>query len=352
LTGITAVTTLTPAGGDRRHLGVTGHVSGLTYSTTFPGGDDLMTCLYDAPRQPRPAAIEPGRTVRLDRAGGRIWEGRLDQPEPAAGGWQVSAHGRGTYAALYRNYYTGTYDADGPVDAAITRGLPWTNPGLSGAGLDTSQPPDPASGTLADHLDAVCGKVTKAWTVSLRGELSTVALPTTPTRLLVLAEPPGRSLAGYVNRLYVRYLSGTDKYSTTSVVNQASIDRYGVTEDYVDFADAGVLTSSAAQSKASAILAQYQAAAWAGPFTVHHGSYLTMGQVEVDLACERAGEVVQIVFAGPAAVGEVAAGVPVTFIVGQAEYSQDDAALTLTPMATVYGNLADLMAKLGPRPKT
>jgi hypothetical protein len=338
-----------PGDPGRLHPGTAGVVAGLKHSTILPGGDDQcsFTLLTGGPG--RPAAIRPGRWLVLSAAG-QLWAGRLDEPLPAPGGWQVNAHGQGTMGAQWQAYWTGTYDGDGPIDAAITRGLPWVNGGITASGIDATQIPDPAQPSIADHLTAITDPVTKAWQVDRRGVVATIPLPVTPTRLLILSAPAGRSVADVITRLWIRYQSATDKYATTSVVNQAADDDAGTTERFADFADAGVMTQAAAQSRGTAILAKYTAAGWAGPLTATASHYLTMAGTEVDLACERAGEVVKMIFAGPASEAEWAAGIPPTFIAGHTEYDWDTGTLTIDPLDTVRRSLPDLLTAAA-RPK-
>jgi hypothetical protein len=339
--------TTAPDGSDRQHLGELGHISALKHSTILPGGDDQCSFTFQARRPGRPSALRMGRWLTLSLAGVQ-WFGRLDEPSPNLGGWSVSAHGRGTFGSLYQAYYTGTYDGDGPVDAAISRGLPWIADTID-ASIDSQQIPDPASITLEEHLTAVTDPLGKIWRVTTGGtpgrNLSIAGIGQAPSRLLVLNSPAGRATGDVVTRLYIRYLSGTDKYSTTSVVNQAADDEFGTTERFADFSDAGVMSAATAQSRGNGLLAKYLSAAWAGPFTATHGQWLTLQGAALDLATARAnGAVAQMMFAGPASEGEWAAGLIPQFILGATEYDWDAEALTLTPLNSVRNSLPDLLS--------
>lgn len=342
--------TARPDGTDRQHLGYIGHIALAKHSTTLPGGDDQMSLTLLCQSPGRPGAIRAGRTVTLT-AGGLLWTGRLDEPLPAPGGWQVSAHGQGTFGANWQAYYPAKYGGNAPVDQAISRGLPWVNAGLEAHGIDAQQLPDPAQPTIEEHLTAITDPMTKTWQVSRDGVVDTIALPSAPTRLVVLTKPAGRSLAEVVTKLWIRYQSGTDKYSTTSVENAAAAADAGTTERFADFSDAGVISQSTAQSRGSAILAKYTAAGWAGPITVPQGRVLTLAGAEVDLATERAGEVYKPLFAGPASEGEWA-GLPPYFVTAQAEYDWEAGTIALTPLESVRRSLSDLLSALAPKPKT
>jgi hypothetical protein len=337
-------------GTDRRHLGEIGHITGLKHSTTLPGGDDQCSLVLLSTQAGRPAAIRPGRTLTLSQAG-LLWTGRLDEPVPQEGGWQVQAHGTGTFGSLWQAYYTGKYGGDNPVDAAISRGLPWINDGLD-ASIDSTQIPDPAADSIADHLTAITDPVTRTWRITRTGHLTTLLIPTTPSRLLVLEQAAARALAEVPTRLWIRYQKKAGVYDTTYVDNATAAGEFGVTERYADFGDAGVMTASAAQARASKILAKYQAVGWVGPLTATAGRYLTITGAEVDLANERACEVVQPVFAGPASEGEWVAGYPPTFVTGQCEYDWDAETLQLTPWESARRSLSDLLSDLAPKAKT
>jgi hypothetical protein len=337
------VTTL-PDGSDRQSLGALGHVSGLKHSTSLPGGDDQVSFTLYPLRAGRPPAIRVGRLLTISLAGGPVWRGRLIEPTPSGGAWSVAATGWGTFGALWQAYYTGKYDGDGPVDEAISRGLPWVNGGITASGIDATQVPDPAQPTIADHMAAITDPMTKTWQVDLQGVVRTAALPTAPTRLLVLEEPAGRSVTEIIDRLWIKYeTTKAGVYATTSVVTQPAIDDFGTTERFADFSDAGSMSAATAQSRGAKLLARYTAAGWSGSFATTRGRYLTITGAEVDPAAERAGEVARMIFAGPSSEAEWAAGIPPTVVVGGTEYDWDNEVLTLTALDSVRRSLTDLL---------
>src|SRR5215467_11580889 len=93
------VRTMKPDGTDRRYLGVAGPVSALRYSYSLPGGCDQMSCLLQAEPDRLVQALKPGRIVEVVLGASVVWDGKLDQPSPAADGWQVAAHGSGTWGS-------------------------------------------------------------------------------------------------------------------------------------------------------------------------------------------------------------------------------------------------------------
>src|SRR5580704_12099364 len=82
-----------------RWLGTLGHVTGLQYSYACPGGCDQMSCTLEISARERTDAMNPGRFVQVIRGASVIWSGKLDEPQPSATGWQITAHGSGTYGA-------------------------------------------------------------------------------------------------------------------------------------------------------------------------------------------------------------------------------------------------------------
>src|SRR6266568_1727517 len=127
------VVTLTPAGTDQRLLGQFGHVSGLTYSFSCPGGADTLSCTLQVSARDRPEALNPGRIVRVFRGAGSVWDGKLLEPTYGSDGWNITARGSGTLGSDFDAVYTGNWGVssfDNAVNAAITRGLRWINPGI------------------------------------------------------------------------------------------------------------------------------------------------------------------------------------------------------------------------------
>ena len=109
------------------------------------------------------------------------------------------------------------------------------------------------------------------------------------------AGPPGRTLAGYYNRLYLRYQvtadgnGGTATYANAHVENPASARRFGELEGYGDWSQAGVADDLKALGWARGVLAAYQSASYTTAFAVTPGQVLTLGGTPVDLGTERAG---------------------------------------------------------------
>ena len=69
--------------------------------------------------------------------------------------------------------------------------------------------------------------------------------------------------------------------------NAASQAVHGVMEAYEDLSSAGVIDSGTAQAAGQSVLAAYQRATYAGPFTIRQGQLLTMGGTPIDIGAER-----------------------------------------------------------------
>ena len=343
--GVSQVLSISQDGTSRRWLGELGNVTSLVYSYVLPGGPDQMTALLQVPATLRTDCLNPGRTVLIVRGGSVVWQGKLDEPAPSASGWAVSAHGIGVQGADFDAIYT-TWDQNDALNQAISRGLPWTNPGVSPTGVWLGQQPDSGSITITDYLNQICTYGGLTWSVGRGGVLSVYPLPTEVTRLLVCTTPVTRTIAADVNVLNLRYQTSADTataatYALTQASLPESIAVHGVMENYADLSAAGTLTTAVAQSIGAYVLSRYNRANFAGPFTVSAGQYLTTGGTPVDLGCEQAGEVCQLMLTDFGYGGEVTAA-PVTFIVGA--YSYDDVAQTAT--VTPFQSVADTISGL------
>ena len=347
-----------------QYLGTLGLVTALTYSFTLPGGADKLTCTVQVPASYRTQLLNPGWQVRVTRGGHVVWTGRMDEPVPTPSGWQVTAVGDGQRGRDFRAYYTSAWPAGEPdqaVNNAISRGLPWVNPGIgTPPGIWLGQAQDPASSTIADLLNLACTRGALTWYASSQPggqpgtDLSVYPLPTAVNRLLVVTDPAPRTLGGDINTIFLRYqvtaasssASGTQQatYGTTTVQNAASVAAHGVTEEYVDLSSAGVMSAGAAQAVGNNVLALYQRASFAGPFTAARGQLLNAGGAPVDPGTDQAGTVVRLILTDYGYGGEVAPGSPVTFITGG--YSWDDFAqkATITPYQALDESLSGLLS--------
>ena len=317
-------------------LGELGPVTGLKHSWTVPGGDEQMSCTLMREPVFRHPALNPGRMVEVIHGGSVAWTGKLDEPQQAQGGWTVTAHGAGTWAGEWDAIYTTWTNQNDAVNQAVSRGLPWVNPGITSS-VYLGQPVDSGSVKLDALLNTMCSRAALTWWVGQWRTLTVTAIPSVVNRLLVCAVPTPRTLAGDINVIILRYQSSLDGsplvYATTEVGNLASIAAYGRIESYEDVSSAGHQTAAAVQGLGNAVLAKYQRASYAGPFDVAPGQLLTVGGQPVDLAVQDPGMVCQLVLLDAGYGGEVAPG-RVTFPVGRLEYDDDTGTAQVTPWAS------------------
>jgi hypothetical protein len=358
--GHTSVATYDASGSNCRWLGALGSVTPAVYSYALPGGCDQLSCVLQREPTFRTDAMNPGRIVRAFRGGSCIWNGTLLEPTWSTNGWNITAIGSGNWGVNYSAIYSTWTNQNDAVNEAISRGLPWSNPGIP-SGVWLGQQVDSGAQTIADLLNLYCTMGNYVWYVGRNNVLSVYQLPVTggvlasgraaPTRILTCTTPVPRTLGGDINVINIRYetsadgSSGAATYALTSVVDQASINQYGRLETYLDLSSVGVMSTSAAQAVGNNVLLQYQRAYFAGPFVVHFGEYLMPGGQPVDLGCEQAGQVAQLVMLDFGYGGEVIPD-PVTFLVGGLQY--DDSALTasITPYQYLDTSLSGLLGTL------
>jgi hypothetical protein len=317
-----------------------------------------MSCLLQADPVSRAPALHAGRRVTVHIAPGCVWDGQLDEPSPAQDGWTITAHGAGTFGAQFDASYSGAWGSASPddvVNSAIGRGLRWVNPGIgTPSGIWLGSAPDPGSTKIDALMNLLCSRGALVWDVASAPGANTVTvrpLPTAVTRLLVAVAPAPVTAAELVNAIEIRYCTKADDnatggtpatFTTTWVTSDGLIDAYGRNEEYLDLSNAGVLSLSSAQARGGYILRRYYQAAYAGPLAVMPGQYLTVDGTPVALACEHAGEVVQLVLADG---GQVDLGVPTTFVVGGYAYDDDTGAAAVTPLGTGRFDFAGLAAR-------
>ena len=361
--GTSQVAVAPPGSSSWRYLGQVGEITALTYSFACPGGADKMSCTVMAPATYRTDLFNPGWQVKIVRGGTTIWTGKLDEPTATRGGWNLTAVGDGARGQDFRAVFSSTWPAGEPdqiVNNAISRGLPWVNTGIgTPTGAWFGQAQDSASGTVTDILNLICTRGGLTWYVNsqpggaIGSDISVFPLPVTPNRLLVVTDPVSRTLGGDINTIFIRYQvtdassagGGANQqatYATTSVQNAASVAAHDVIETYVDLSSAGVMTASAAQAVGNQVLAVYQRASFAGPFTGSYGQLLNTGGQPIDPGMDQAGTVVKLILTDFGYGGEVTPAMPITFLVGG--YTWDDFAQKF--QVTAYQNLDQSLSGL------
>jgi hypothetical protein len=362
LPGSSQVAVAPPGSSNWQWLGTLGHVTALTYSYVCPGGADKLTMTILVPPAYRTQLFNPGWQVKVTRGGHQVWAGKLDEPQPSPQGWTLTAVGNGNRGTDYLAVYSGTWPAgqpDNAVNAAITRGLPWGNPGIgSPAGIWLGQSVDSGAQTITGLLNLVTSRGGLTWYVNSQpgglygsDDLSVFPLPTTPNRLLVVTTPVARTLGGDVNTIYIRYQSGSESattgttatYSTVTAVNAQSVAAHGTLEQFIDISDAGLLTSAAAQAVGTNALLLFQRASFAGPFQASYGQLLNIGGAPIDPGTDQSATMVRVLLYDYGLGGEVVPG-PITWITGAYEWDDFKMVATLTPMQVLDQSLSSLLS--------
>jgi hypothetical protein len=345
------VQTTRPDGSGPRWLGALGHVANLTYSYSAPGGADQMSCTLQLPPSYRTDALDPGRRVNIIRGGGVVWSGKLNEPVPAVDGWAVAGHGTGTEGTDFAAIFT-TWGFNDAINQAIARGLRWLNPapGITAGWL--AQQPDSGSLTITDFLNLITVQSGQLWNIDRWNRLSVFPLPNVVNRLLVSTSPVTRTVANDITTVFLKYEASDDgqgntTYNVTDAFSQANINRHGPVEVYSDLSSAGVMTQAAATAVGTNVLARYQRASFAGPFTVRYGQLLTTGGTPVDLGCERAGTVARLLVTDAPFGGEDFAGL-IQFIVGNYVYSDETGTAQITPLQAARTDFASLLSLVLP----
>ena len=356
-TQATQIVTYDPASMSPRWLGMLGAVSQTRYSYVCPGGPDQLSCVLALEAFQRTDALNPGRIVKAWRGGSCVWDGQLDEPNPGSDGWEITATGAGNFGASFAavSQPSGMFRNEA-IDAAIARGLRWVNPGISSAiGFIPATPPDQGSVMISDWLGTITQQAGLLWYIGRNNYLNVFGYPSpyTPTRYIITRTPPARSVAGFINTLWYKYLSATSKngnqtYTYSSVQNSDSIRLHQPMEGYIDMTNAGQLTATQAQNNANNVLGRYNGVSFAGPITVGPGDYTTIGGTPVDLGCEQAGEVAKVLVTDTGYGGQVRPG-PLGFIVGQYEYNDDGQTADITPIQSYRTDLGTLIAVTIPK---
>lgn len=222
LPGSSQVAVAPPGSTNWQWLGTLGQVTALTYSYVCPGGADKMSMTIMCPASYRTQLFNPGWSVKIVRGGHDIWHGKLDEPQPSPSGWTLTAVGNGNRGADFLAVYSGTWPAgqpDASINGAITRGLPWVNPGIgSPSGIWLGQSVDNGAQTVAALLNLVTSRGGLTWYVNSQPGGFTEATTLASSRSLPCRTgsswPPPR-LAGPWAETSTRSSSGTRCLPTT-----------------------------------------------------------------------------------------------------------------------------------------
>jgi hypothetical protein len=317
-------------------------ISGLRYSTSYPGGDVSASCSLTALPDLSHLGLRAGRKFIIQSGAANRWQGFLDEalrPSTPGAPWQLTATGLAGLVARDQWDTDGNgYSLNAGVDAAISRGLQWTRPAaLSSVTASTPQ----SQLSLNQALSAVGKAAGTVWALSASGAITMAAPPTAPTYALRATQPLAPKLTGWTQAVGVYQLtSSTVGWVTTS--NAAAIAKFGNREGTYDMTNLGVITSGTASGYLATWLATNLAApTYTDAILVQNGQLRTVTPAggghpqamggPVDLGTVRAGCLVQILDSDPSHANLLAPG-QMNMLVGGTEYDVDNDLLTLTPV--------------------
>jgi hypothetical protein len=325
-----------PQGGDRVWLDGLGIVTGLTYSSTYPGGPDQASWNLLVPEAFEHRALTPGRRIEVINGASRVWRGRLQEPTPGTP-WNCAAVGIGAEGTSYRAYAPTSNNAlalNEVVDQAIARGLPWKRSGTLPTETGTNQ--GSASMTVTDALNQVADDNNLYWRVDATGSLTMGGSPPNATHLFFAVDTAGaRTLNGYVTTIFVHYTDSTSKtVKTVMSSNAAAAAKFGVIEDEFDLSGVGSMSATHAQQYADSLITKIGPHTYfSDQYTATYGQLCNIGGQPVDLATAYAGMDLRVHYVAPSATGEVYPGQAADVLIGAVQYDSDNDTLTLTPVA-------------------
>ncbi len=335
-------------------LGKVAVVSGLTWTTCWPGGDLEATANLTAAPDLVHRALTPGRRATITCGGANRWQGNLD--EPARGNpWQLHLTGTAGLASQfgagqYARYGGGTnppINVDAIVDDAASRGLPYTRGGATlgpPAGFASS-----SSGTVAQALADYGIATGTVW--SLRPQpaggpalITMGTIPTTASMILSATDILNPTMAGYFTQVLVTYATGfVGQLGSVLVSDAAAVGKYGRREAPLD------ITGQGAQNAATATLLGQQwlnankpQLRYTTQITVQPGQLTIPGGGPVDLMTVRAGCLLRVIDVDPTHNAMLTPG-PLKLLVGTTSYSTTTGALTVTPAGAVGQDLKSVL---------
>lgn len=360
------VYTENPDGTDRRYLDMLGEqsaVSGLTWRTSYPGGDTTWQATLSFDLNASHSALRIGRHVGIVSGGGLRFQGRLDVPQrgdPWAlsgggiAGLVVSSTGSGGFSAVDSG--GNAYNLDNIVTQAIARGLPYTKSGTLGvAGTAPS-----GSCDIATALAAVGKALGKAWRLSPTGVITMESLPTVPSYVLRASQALTPRIVGATQAVGRYTDSGTHANATTTSLNTAAAAastaakaKWGPIEQTYDMTGLGEISASTASTYLSNwLLANIAQASYVDTLVVGYGQLRAYTPSDgthpagyggpVDLATVRAGCLITVFDTDPDHSHLLTPG-PLQVLVGETEYDVDTDTLTLTPVGAVGTRLLDVI---------
>ncbi len=395
-----------PTPSNPQWMGEIGHVTGLSYNWSKPGGPTSLQFTLTCPPTFRTTGMNIGRRLQAWRGGSCIWDGTLEEPTASPTGWTIVADGTGTEGENFAATYS-TWTPDNVINDAIGRGLRWRNDGIGQPqgvfGLNSSNAWDPGSQTVTDFLNLLCQTGSLYWSiepsmsVQLPGEAWVLRIRPFPTDIsgnplsagtasaeqynvqdwgridlkanlkrlppdlyILNSVPISRTTNGTYNTLVLKYQVTPDIPATSTkaevpatyglvVVDQpTAVAGQSRIEYFLDLTSAGVMTQAQVQVMGQALLQRYVKLSYTTAYTVTPGRLITSGGEPVDLACDYSGKIATVWVENAPVGGDVTAS-PLTFFIADYAYDDDSATATITPYQdSNRGDIQSLLAEMYP----
>lgn len=335
-----------------------GGLSGLRYSSVWPGGDSACSFNLDLSPWFNTQALSIGRRLVIYAGATAVWHGILDDPQRGSP-WTVSAVGLGPSCA---NAAACVFSTSPPpavlptndaVDQAISRGaLRWRRTGNL---PDPSATPPDNPGTIGDYFNLVAASTGQQWGVFADANLVWKVPSTTPRWLIDAVDTPGgRSLGDFWTQVVVRYLDNATnpaKVKTVTATNGVWAASGVVVEKMMDLTGHGPITAGTAASLiANVIPATAPAPVFTGGATVHRGHVRSLGGAQGELAMVRAGSVSRFAGVEPDPyTGGLSLVTQLDLQLGEVEYEADGDSLAVTPLGATARDLESIVAGLEAR---
>ena len=315
----------------------------LQWSTRWPlGCYEASWSMILRPRE-RPGVIHVGALVEIYDGSTRIWKGTLGEPNWSEGTFTATGlYALGSQYMALDSAGNSSSSQTAAVDAAISRGLPWTHGALSTVPVTTLTD---NINTIAQLNDAVNERASVTapwrWMVDENGVLSNLPDPTVVTWHLAPGSVDlGESDGDFASALQVRYLdSSTSTYHTNLVVDTTLANAYGYVESPVDLTPLGPITSATANQYGQGILTREKGRiGWTESIEATALQLTTPGGMPADLSSVRARDLIRA-FDVPTPLQNLPY---VDLVVGEAVYAAGADVVRLSPVDKQPQTLAEI----------
>ncbi|MCM0622834.1 hypothetical protein [Nocardioides bruguierae] len=287
--------------------------------------------------------------VEIRDAGVTVESGILTEPDWKTGSFTAKGLARAAedYKAMGElgGELVPTTSANGAINKAIARGLPWTLDITVKTGAYGEVVYNDSVNQLDALLDAVADEAGKRWGVHPDGRVLFEADPTTAD----LRVGPGVVDYGttddeWASSILIRYYdSGSSQLETAIVDDDDAIADWGRVELDVDATQLGSITAPTATAIANGILAKGRARlTWSGAIEVAYGEITTLGLQPVDLSSIRAGMVLR----APVPLDDARrlnGRLTRDLVIGRTDYTEGSQSISLSPVDADNRSLADIV---------